>query len=116
MNRVQTGVRIEKGLLKVLKAVAEYEEVSLGVLLEKIVLSSFAGGMAFDRDTRDKIAELSRVYGLEVETVGAPEESPASDVSESPQVAAAPDPQDEAREADLAEAFDGLSRMLGEEP
>jgi len=42
-SRVQTGVRIEKGLLKVLKAVAEYEEVSLGALLERIVLSSFMG-------------------------------------------------------------------------
>ena len=43
MSRVQTGVRIDKGLLKVLKAVAEYEEVSLGALLERIVLSSFMG-------------------------------------------------------------------------
>ncbi len=115
MSRVQTGVRIERSLLKVLKAVAEYEEVSLGALVERIVLSSFTGKKIFDDETLGKIAELGRVYGLEVETVTAPEGSPASDVSESPQVAAAPDPQDEAREADLAEAFDGLSRMLGDE-
>ena len=115
MSRVQTGVRVEKGLLKVLKAVAEYEEVSLGMLLERIVLSSFSGERAFDRDTRSRIAELARIYGHEVETVAGSEESPAADGSGVARVAPEPDPQEEAVETDLAEAFDGLSRMLGDE-
>ena len=34
VERIQTGVRIEKRLLKVLKALAEYKEMSLGDLLE----------------------------------------------------------------------------------
>ena len=106
MSRVQTGVRIEKGLLKVLKAVAEYEEVSLGALLERIVLTSFAGERTFDEDTLERIAELSRVYGLELEMAGEQDESPA---------APEPNPQEAAPDSDLAEAFDGLSRMLGDE-
>ena len=106
MSRVQTGVRIEKGLLKVLKAVAEYEEVSLGALLERIVLTSFAGERTFDEDTLERIAELSRVYGLELEMASEQDESPA---------APEPNPQEAAPDSDLAEAFDGLSRMLGDE-
>jgi len=104
MSRVQTGVRIEKGLLKVLKAVAEYEEVSLGALLESIVLHSFNGEVPFDEDALVRIAELSRVYGLGLDMAGKPDESSAA-----PEL----DTQGKAQEGDLAEALDGLSRMLG---
>jgi len=66
IERVQTGVRIEKRLLKVLKAVAEYRDMSLGNLLEGIVLHAFEGRAAFSRETLDIIADLRRVYGLEL--------------------------------------------------
>ena len=49
VERVQTGVRIEKRLLKVLKALAEYHDLTLGDLLEGIVLHAFDGKAAFQR-------------------------------------------------------------------
>ncbi|MEM9533148.1 MAG: hypothetical protein AAGA23_19670 [Pseudomonadota bacterium] len=64
--RVQTGVRLEKTLLKVLKATAEYCELSLGDLLEGIVLHAFEGECAFGPETRKKIEQLRQVYGLEL--------------------------------------------------
>ena len=44
IERVQTGVRVEKRLLKVLKAFAEYHDMSLGDLLEGIVMHAFWTG------------------------------------------------------------------------
>ena len=35
VERTQTGVRMEKRILKVLKALAEYHDISLGDLLER---------------------------------------------------------------------------------
>jgi hypothetical protein len=65
VERVQTGVRIEKRLLKVLKALAELFEISLGDLLEGIVLHSFEGKSPFDEETQQRIATLEEVYGLD---------------------------------------------------
>ena len=47
VERVQTGVRLEKRMLKVLKAIAEQKEMSLGDLLEGIVLHAFEGKAPF---------------------------------------------------------------------
>jgi hypothetical protein len=66
VERVQTGVRIEKRLLKVLKALAEYRDMSLGDLLEGIVLHAFEGKCAFQRETLQRIGELKRFYGLDL--------------------------------------------------
>ena len=66
VERVQTGVRIEKRLLKVLKAVAQHADMTLGDLLEGIVLHAFEGKNPFNTDTRAMIAELKRVYGLDL--------------------------------------------------
>jgi hypothetical protein len=63
--RVQTGVRIERRLLKVLKALAELFEISLGDLLEGIVLHAFEGKSPFDEETQQRIAALKEVYGLD---------------------------------------------------
>lgn len=63
VERIQTGVRLEKSLLKVLKAVAEYCDMSLGDLLEGIVLHSFEGRTAFSDSTLATIRELKKVYG-----------------------------------------------------
>jgi hypothetical protein len=67
VERVQTGVRLEKRLLKVLKALAEYKEMTLGDLIEGIVLHAFDGKQAFENATLKRIAELKRIYGLELD-------------------------------------------------
>jgi hypothetical protein len=66
ISRTQTGVRIESSLLKVLKALAEYTEMSLGDLLEGIVLHAFEGKAPFQATTRDVITQLKAVYGCEL--------------------------------------------------
>jgi len=66
VERVQTGLRIEKRLLKVLKGLAEYHDISLGDLIEGIVLHAFEGKAPFGRESRKKIAELRKVYGLDL--------------------------------------------------
>ena len=65
VERVQTGVRIEKRMLKVLKALAEYVDLSLGDLLEGIVLHAFEGKCAFDEDLLKRIAILKEVYDMD---------------------------------------------------
>ena len=64
IERTQTGVRMEKRLLKVLKGLAEYHDLSLGDLLEGIVLHAFEGKPPFGKESRLKIAELKKIYGL----------------------------------------------------
>jgi hypothetical protein len=68
VERVQTGVRLEKRLLKVLKAVAELHDLSLGDLLEGIVLHAFDGKCPFSAATLRRIADLKRVYGLDLDS------------------------------------------------
>jgi len=63
VTRTQTGVRIESSLLKVLKALAEYADLSLGDLLEGIVLHSFEGKAPFTAETQKVIDQLKSVYG-----------------------------------------------------
>ncbi len=65
VERVQTGVRIEKRLLKVLKALAGYLDLTLGDLLEGIVLHAFEGKSPFVPTTLEKIEQLKEVYGLD---------------------------------------------------
>lgn len=67
VERVQTGVRLEKRILKVLKGLAELTELSLGDLLEGIVLHAFEGKAPFRPETLQKIAELKRIYGLDLD-------------------------------------------------
>lgn len=67
IERVQTGVRIEKRLLKVLKALADYHDLSLGDLIEGIVLHSFEGKPPFSAESRGKIADLKRVFHLDLD-------------------------------------------------
>lgn len=66
ITRTQTGVRIESSLLKVLKGLAEYADISLGDLLEGIVLHSFEGKAPFSAQTQDVIRKLKAVYGCEL--------------------------------------------------
>ena len=64
VERVQTGVRLEKRLLKVLKGLAEDLDITLGDLLEGVLLHAFEGKVPFSPHTRRRIAELARFYGL----------------------------------------------------
>jgi hypothetical protein len=66
VERVQTGVRLEKRLLKVLKGLAELLDLSLGDLLEGIVLHAFEGKAALSEETRRRVAELKKIYGLDL--------------------------------------------------
>jgi hypothetical protein len=65
VERVQTGVRLEKRMVKVLKALAEYLDISLGSLLEGIVLHVFEGKTPFDAETLERVAQLKDVYGMD---------------------------------------------------
>jgi len=64
--RVQTGIRIERRILKVLKALAEYKDMTLGDLLEGIVLHVFEGKLPFEPNTLRDVQELKRIYGLDL--------------------------------------------------
>jgi hypothetical protein len=68
IDRVQTGVRIEKRLLKVMKGLAEYHDISLGDLIEGIVLHAFDGKCAFGSESRKLIRELKRIYKLNLDS------------------------------------------------
>ena len=65
VERVQTGVRLERSILRVLRALAAWHDMSLGDLLEGIVLHAFEGKPAFGREGLARIAELKRIYGLQ---------------------------------------------------
>jgi hypothetical protein len=67
VERVQTGVRLEKRLLKVLKSLADYYDLSLGDLLEGIVLHAFDGKAPFGPDALKRVADLKRVFRLELD-------------------------------------------------
>ncbi len=64
VERVQLGVRMEKRLVKVLKGLAEYHDISLGDLLEGIVLHAFENKTPFSEDSLHRIAQLKEVYGM----------------------------------------------------
>src|SRR5215468_1386578 len=66
VSRIQTGVRVEKHILKVLKAIAEYHEITLGDVIEGIVLHAFEGKPAFGPEGLERIREFGRIYGLDL--------------------------------------------------
>jgi hypothetical protein len=64
IDRVQTGFRMERGLLKVLKGLAEYLDISLGDLIEGVVLHAFEGKAPFSPETLAAVERLKVVYGV----------------------------------------------------
>jgi hypothetical protein len=68
VERVQTGVRMEKRLLKVLKALAEYHDLTLGDLLEGIVLHAFDGKCPFEAASLKRIRDLKKFYDLDLDS------------------------------------------------
>src|SRR5215831_1098600 len=67
VERVQTGVRMEKRILKVLKGFAEYHDITLGDLLEGIVLHAFDGKSPFSEESIRRIKDLKKFYGLDLD-------------------------------------------------
>ena len=67
IDRVQTGVRIERRILLVMKALAASHGLTLGDLIEGIVLHAFEGAAPFGPASREKIAALRKVYGLDLD-------------------------------------------------
>jgi hypothetical protein len=72
VERVQTGVRIEKRMLKVLKALAEYLDITLGDLLEGIVLHALEGkAPPLNDETLSRIEGLKQVYDMDYDSSAA---------------------------------------------
>ena len=69
VERVQTGVRLEKRMLKVLKAVAEQKDMTLGDLLEGIVLHAFEGKAPFGPQTLKEIEQFRSLYGMTLKAI-----------------------------------------------
>ena len=65
VERVQLGVRMEKRMVKVLKAVAEHQDMTLGELLEDMVLHEFEGACAFLPKTLEVIKGFKQLYGMD---------------------------------------------------
>ena len=76
VERVQTGLRIERNTLKVLKGLAEYLDLSLGDLVEGIVLHAFEGKAPFSSAVLAKIDQLKAVYDLSLTAADAHKEEP----------------------------------------
>ena len=68
VQRVQVGFKIEKRMLKVLKAIAELFDLTLGNTLEEIVLHQMEGVDAFHPSTIKKIRLVQKVYGMDYDT------------------------------------------------
>jgi len=68
VERVQTGVRMEKRILKVLKAFAEYRDMTLGDLLEGIMLHAFDGKAPFGAESLARIKDLKKFYALDLDS------------------------------------------------
>jgi hypothetical protein len=94
VERVQVGVRLEKRLVKVLKGLAEFEGITLGQLIEKIVLHSFEpvpgheGELCASPHGTAALAavnDLKRIYGLDYDVHATRRFTEASDDSPGPQ-------------------------------
>lgn len=65
VERVQLGVRMEKRLVKVLKAMAEYHDLTLGDLMEGMLLHSMEGKSPFNDDAVKRIEQLKQIYDMD---------------------------------------------------
>jgi hypothetical protein len=68
VEKVQTGLRMEKRVVKVLKALSEYYDMTPGDLLEGILLHVFEGKVPFSKESVKRIQELKRIYGLNLDS------------------------------------------------
>ncbi|HYJ04580.1 MAG TPA: hypothetical protein VEX43_05570 [Chthoniobacterales bacterium] len=66
VKRVQVGARMEKSLVKVLRGLADYLDLSLGDLLEGITLHALEGKAPFSEETLAQVKRLKAVHGLKI--------------------------------------------------
>lgn len=66
VDRVQTGLRLEKRLLKVTKALADSLDLSLSDLVEGVLLHALEGQAPFSDPTLARAAQLKQVFGLDL--------------------------------------------------
>ena len=64
VERVQIGARMEKSLVKVLRGLADYLDISLGDLLEGITLHALEGKAPFSPETLAHVKKFKAVHGL----------------------------------------------------
>lgn len=67
VEKIQTGVRMEKRIVKVLKALAEYLDMTPGDLLEGVLLHVFEGKQPFGKETLARIKQIKDIYGLDLD-------------------------------------------------
>jgi predicted DNA-binding ribbon-helix-helix protein len=65
VERVQTGIRLEKRLVKVLKGLAEHQDMSLGELIELISIHALEREHAFSADSLQLVKKIKDVYGMD---------------------------------------------------
>jgi len=63
-QRVQLGLRMNKRVVKVLKAAAEYMDMPLSALVESMAVTALEGGCIFGPDVMKKIEQFKEIYGL----------------------------------------------------
>ena len=66
IERIQTGLRLEKRMLKVLKGLAEHFEISTAEIIEAMILHNFEGKTPFSPEILKKIEQLKQVYDLDL--------------------------------------------------
>jgi hypothetical protein len=66
VERVQTGIKIEKRILKVMKGLAEYHDLSVGDLLEALLLHAFEGKVPLTQESIRVVRSLRDLYGLDL--------------------------------------------------
>ncbi len=71
IERVQLGVRMEKRLVKVLKSMAEFHDMSLGDLMEGIILHAMEGNSPFSENSIKRINQFKEIYGVDYDSSAA---------------------------------------------
>jgi hypothetical protein len=66
IERIQTGIRLEKRLVKVLKGLAEHKDIGLGDLVEGVLLHALEGRAPFSTETIEVVRRLREIYGLDL--------------------------------------------------
>ncbi|WJY20631.1 hypothetical protein QTA57_12400 [Fontisubflavum oceani] len=65
VDRTQTGVRLYTPLLKTLKGLAEYLDMTLSDLLEGIILHGLENKQAFTDEQLEVIGRIKGIYGCD---------------------------------------------------
>ncbi|MBW7876547.1 MAG: hypothetical protein H3C47_11225 [Candidatus Cloacimonetes bacterium] len=69
MIKIQTGIRVDKKLLKVIKGLAEKREQSLAGLVEEILCASLLGEQIITQDEKNTVQKLCEIYCLDQQEI-----------------------------------------------